>query len=619
MKKLNLIQGSAEWLAVRLTHFTASEAPAMMGVSKHISRTQLLDHKKGWTTEVDAFTQKLFDKGHAVEEMARPIAEEFSDEDLVPVVGVLEGTLYLASFDGFSMLGDIGFEHKLYNKVLAENVSNNTLGPEHYLQLEHQLLVGEMDMVLFVCSDGTKDNFYSTWYESVPERRAELIAGWEQFAKDLADHVPQAKAEKVVADVISDLPSISYQMNGLALTSNFGEFIDLSRQVIALSKKPRETDQDFANADRRQKVFIKAEKHIDKVCEDALSEAADISKFIKELRETQVELRKARLDEAKDIKAEKEAKRSKILSHAQVQIREHESIFIKLGVVAPASSISVIEAMKGKQMIDSLQDAADTAVSQIKTELDKWFHIVNENAGFMQDYKEFRFLFADWKDIAFKANDDFQAMVKIRVAEHKQVEADKAEVLRAQIQREEEAKAQAKVEADKAEVLRLERENKAKEEAKIAEEKRQTLEQVNEIARRALEVDRLKQVKIEEEAHAENNRLKRVESEGAYERNISEERLEQRTGAKHKQTVVNVAKAENGNREPRETFMRAPSKMSKPVVKQQAKAVPLTEYQQGYIDGLTAFAEWKGDKQFVGNSGITLQVAVFSFLNKTAA
>ncbi len=46
MKVLNLIQGTQEWLEARLNHFTASEAPAMLGESKYMSRTQLLDLKK---------------------------------------------------------------------------------------------------------------------------------------------------------------------------------------------------------------------------------------------------------------------------------------------------------------------------------------------------------------------------------------------------------------------------------------------------------------------------------------------------------------------------------------------------------------------------------------------
>ena len=38
----NLIQGSPEWLALRAKRFCASEAPAMLGLSKKLSRNDLL-------------------------------------------------------------------------------------------------------------------------------------------------------------------------------------------------------------------------------------------------------------------------------------------------------------------------------------------------------------------------------------------------------------------------------------------------------------------------------------------------------------------------------------------------------------------------------------------------
>ena len=45
MKTLDLIQGSPEWLAARAQYFTASEAPAMLGLSKYKTRQELLREK----------------------------------------------------------------------------------------------------------------------------------------------------------------------------------------------------------------------------------------------------------------------------------------------------------------------------------------------------------------------------------------------------------------------------------------------------------------------------------------------------------------------------------------------------------------------------------------------
>ena len=161
MQHINVTQGSAEWLALRKNFFTASEAPMMMGDHKNISRNQLLDAKKGWTTIVDEYLQKLFDKGHAVEEAARPLAAADVGEDLFPVTGSLEveGLALLASFDGLTMFDDVCFEHKLFNKTLAENVLNNVLEPHYYWQLEQQLFVSGTDQCSFVTHAGKKNKW----------------------------------------------------------------------------------------------------------------------------------------------------------------------------------------------------------------------------------------------------------------------------------------------------------------------------------------------------------------------------------------------------------------------------------------------------------------------------
>jgi len=456
MIELDLIQGSPEWLKERLENFTASEAPMMMGVSKFFSRTQLLDHKKGWITEIDTFTQKRFDDGHKSEAMSRPIAAKIAKADFYPVVGLLEDTKYLASFDGLTMLGDVLFEHKGHNKVLAENVLNGVLEPEYYWQLEHQLLVSGADKVLFVCSDGTEEKFYSMWYESIPERRAELIAGWEQFAIDLDNHVPEAKAEKVSAEVIRDLPAITYKMNGLSLVSNLDDYKAAANNLVEKSKAVIETDQDFANAEARQKVFTKAEKDIAELCDRVLGEVADIDAFTKDLKYIGAQIREARLSEAKQITKRKEDIRLAILTDAknvlQTAIDEAEQ---RLKCRLPNLTCDVLQAMKGKKTIDSLKDAAATEVANGKIEITNLLNVALTNMATIRELAPgHKHLFNDWPSIAFKANDDFTALVKTRlIDEQARIDAE-----RAKIRAEEEAKAKAdaevKILAEQAEIAR---------------------------------------------------------------------------------------------------------------------------------------------------------------------
>ena len=143
----NLVQGSEAWHAYRATHFNASDAPAMLGISPYKTRTQLLHElHTGLAPEVDAATQSRFDAGHAAEAAARPIAEQEVGEDLYPVVGS-EGKLS-ASFDGLTMDGRIVWEHKLMNVDLADSLSRGIIPDSYRPQLEQQLMVSGADSTI---------------------------------------------------------------------------------------------------------------------------------------------------------------------------------------------------------------------------------------------------------------------------------------------------------------------------------------------------------------------------------------------------------------------------------------------------------------------------------------
>ncbi len=63
MKTLDLIQGSEEWQAARAKYFTASEAPAMLGLSKYQSRQELLRQKAtGHAPEVSERSRRAPDR-----------------------------------------------------------------------------------------------------------------------------------------------------------------------------------------------------------------------------------------------------------------------------------------------------------------------------------------------------------------------------------------------------------------------------------------------------------------------------------------------------------------------------------------------------------------------------
>ncbi|WP_232604782.1 lambda-exonuclease family protein [Photobacterium carnosum] len=465
MQIINVTQGSQAWLDLRATKFTASEAPAMMGASKYQSRDALLKMKAtGETPEVSSYQEKIFAKGHATEEAARPLVENIIGDELFPATAISDKYNWmLASFDGITMMEDVVFEHKLFNQGLYERVLANDLEPHYYWQLEQQLLVSGAEKNIFVCSDGTSDRFASCEYYSQPERRDQLVAGWQQFKKDLASYSDKPEVVKVEAEPIRDLPVISYKMDGLALNSNLDVFKQAAAELVAKSNQPIETDQDFADAEQMVKTFKGAEDKIKALSEQVLGEVQSIDSFVKDLKYIGEQIRQARLTTDKQVKNRKDEIRRQILTAANNKILQH-ALLLEQQIQAnlPHIATSVLDAMKGKKTVQSLQEAADTAVSQIMVELDLHANKAKTNLAELNNHADHQFLFNDWSAICFKETDDFEALVTSRIAKHKEAEQQRLEQERLRIQREEKAKAERELEAERQRILKEEREAKAK-------------------------------------------------------------------------------------------------------------------------------------------------------------
>jgi len=447
----DLVQGSKEWKEVRKQHFTASEAPAMLGLSKYTSRSELLEQKAtGVTPEVTEQQQRIFDKGHAAEELARPIAEAFIGEELYPatITNEIEGLKLLASMDGLTMLGDRGWEHKIFNAEFAEMVKNDIVPDTHWPQLEHQMLVSSAEKILFTVSDGTEEKREQVWYASQPERRAQVINGWKQFKADLEAYVPTKKIEKVEAEPARELPAINYKMNGLALESNLEAYKQAATDLVKLSEKPLESDQDFADAEARQKVFTKAEKDIKDACDRVMGEIDSIDTFVKDMRFISEQIRQARLAEGKQIKARKEELRNEIYKNAEQEVTKAQlSAAQKVNAKLPEIYFDAWNAMKGKRTIESLQDAADTEVAKAKIQINEFVEVAQANMLVIADNREFDFLFNDWAQIAFKATEDFKTLVTARIATYQAEQKAKEDAERERIRQEEQAKLQREAEA----------------------------------------------------------------------------------------------------------------------------------------------------------------------------
>lgn len=428
MQILELVQGSPEWHAVRAKHFCASEAAAMMGVSTYMNRNELLRQKAtGDTQDVDPAKQRLFDKGHEAEKLARPIVEVILGDDLFPATGVrtVEGLPFLSSFDGMTMDGEISWENKLWNEELVAAVRANEIPPTHWPQLEHQLVTSKANRVYFTVSSGAEEKTVGTWYESVPERRAQVIAGWKQFQIDLANYKHVESAPVPVAAPIEALPALFVQVEGRVVTSNLKAYREAADAFIGNIKTDLKTDQDFADAAKMVTFCTDAEKRLELVKVQALSQTASIDELFKTIDGIREGLRAKRLELDRNVENRKNTIRAEVLQGGKDALAEHLATLNKrLGKpYMPAIAADFAGVMKNKRTIASLRDAVDTELAKAKIAANEVADRIDINVKTLSELAaDHAFLFADTAQIVLKANDDFAILVKQRIADHKDAE-----------------------------------------------------------------------------------------------------------------------------------------------------------------------------------------------------
>lgn len=462
MQTHTLTQGSPQWLAYRLQHFNASDAPAMMGMSPYKTRNQLLSElSTGLSPEVGAATQRIFDAGHRCEALARPLAEKIIGQELYPVVG--SNGILSASFDGITMLEDIAWEHKSLNDELREVMVEGCAGdclPMHYqVQMEQQCMVSGAERVLFMASKWADDTLIEErhcWYTPNPELAAAIRAGWAQFEQDLAAFVPTERAIAPVGKAVTSLPAVTVAVQGsIVVKDNFKAFevalTDfLERRLI---RKP-ETDQDFADLDLQIKAMKGAEAALDASEAQMLSqvEAVDQAKRTKDMLLKLT--RDNRLMAEKLLAARKDQIRVEQVQRGTQALAEHiAALNTRLGKpYMPQTLADFAGAIKGKRTVDSLRDAIDTTLAQAKIAASATADRIQINLATLRELASAHtFLFADTAQIVLKAPEDLTLLVKSRIAEHEAAEAYRLEQERERIRLEEAAKAerQAREELDK--------------------------------------------------------------------------------------------------------------------------------------------------------------------------
>ena len=467
-KTHNVHQGSPEWHLLRANHHTASEAPSALGVGRYTSRSSLVKQKAtGIPEEHDAAALARFARGHAAEANARYIAESILGEELSPVTmtAEAEGLALLASLDGQTFDGSVIWETKLWNEELAEHVRSGSL-PGHYtVQMDQQLAVSGAARCLFTCSDGTPERTVHCWYETSSEKLDRLIVGWKMFSAEVKTYTPPDASAAPEGRAPNSLPALRLEVSGAVTSSNLEEWRGFAMATIAGINRTLRTDADFANAEKTVKWCAEAEARLKAAKEAAIAQTESIERAFRVIDDVSTELRRARLDLDKLVKAEKDARKSSKVMDARTAFHEHVQRLQSdcKGVALSVQMPDFAGAIKGLSSLNSIDERLTATLIEWKSLANTQAGRVVNNLRALDSLPQYAFLFADRQDLAHKDSEALELLIHKRVTDHQAAEVVRLEAERERIRQEEAAKlqreareAEARAERERQEAMRQE-------------------------------------------------------------------------------------------------------------------------------------------------------------------
>lgn len=457
-----LEQGTPEWDQFRLTHYGASEAAVMLGLSKKTTRSELLRMKHlGDAKEFSRWVQEnILDHGHAVEALARPIVDDLIGDELYPVtcsaplMPAWSSYDVSASCDGLTMGEDTAFEHKQYNADLFASVSAGIVPDEHMPQCQQVLMITGAERLYFVVSDGTEEKMAYTIVTPDQAWFDRILAGWCQFDKDLAAYSLPESEKILAAEPVLSLPAVAVQVSGqIAITENFKAFEVALRGFleVRLIREPK-TDQDFVDLDGQIKMMKEAETALDAAEAQMLAQISSVDDAKRQKDLLAKLLRDNRLIAEKMLASEKDRRRAELIETARKTMNAHHAALqneieeLRLPLEMP----DFAGAIKGLKTLTSMQDRLDVALSTGKIAADQAAADLRAKLAWVDaNAADHRHLLADLQKLAAKPLEDFQMAIVVRIENNKKLEAERRELERELIRKEEVAR----VEREQAEKL----------------------------------------------------------------------------------------------------------------------------------------------------------------------
>lgn len=447
MRLLRVKPGSDEWLAARKEFKCASDASVMMAESKNMTRGELVRiTAAGTEKEFSEWVKKnLLEKGHGIEARERPHAAQFiksnglDDNGMlfpVVVVGEVNGVPMLASTDGRTASGRVVWECKTWNEQKAAQVDVDEIPKEDLYQCTQQMLITDAEYLVYtlVNEDQSKRSYIIKHKSYFEQFFNFLMLGWARFDSDVEEERknPKLIPENFVAEHVENLPIVRYQLNGLTLTSNIDALRERVQIAVAQTKKELNNDQDFANLEAMCKMFSQAEKNIETVIEQVLSEFGDVDAFRRSLAEIKDVMRIGRLAGEKKVKNRKEEIKKELHDQAFGNWAAFiESLNERLGgnLKMPTFGIGpdIAAAMRNKKTFKSMSDAIDAELANAKIIGEETYRRVKEAKGIFNEHAEtYGFLFRDAQELVnTKDNDTIRLIVKARIDDYEKVQEQK--------------------------------------------------------------------------------------------------------------------------------------------------------------------------------------------------
>lgn len=144
-----LIQGSPEWIALRKTKITATDASVIMRVNPWKTPSKLYKEK---TSDAKIVINDRMQRGTDLEPMARSLFSIQTGIDVEPRVVIKDWAM--ASLDGISACGNHLVEIKCPGEKDHALALQNKIPDHYYPQLQHQMWICDVSKMIYFSFDG---------------------------------------------------------------------------------------------------------------------------------------------------------------------------------------------------------------------------------------------------------------------------------------------------------------------------------------------------------------------------------------------------------------------------------------------------------------------------------